>query len=78
MAKHLLDLLGDESGATAIEYSLIIALASAAGISAFHAFGDSLASIFSPLSNDLGSVADDIEPDGKDVVLGPMLQKMKQ
>ncbi len=42
----LLELMRDESGATAIEYGLIAALVSVAAITALVALGDSLATIF--------------------------------
>ena len=43
--------LNDESGATAIEYGLIAALVSVAGISAFQSVGTSLGSMFSSVSS---------------------------
>ena len=46
MIKSLEALVGDESGATAIEYGLIAALVSIAGIAAFTQMGSSLNSIF--------------------------------
>ena len=60
MAKLFIGLFADESGATAIEYGLIIAVVSAAGISAFQWFGNSLSDIFLPLSADLNAAADGI------------------
>lgn len=43
----------DESGATAIEYGLIAALISVAGISAFNAMGDSLQGMFETVSTEI-------------------------
>ena len=60
MAQLFIDLLDDESGATAVEYSLIVAMVSIAGISAFQAFGDSVADVYSSLSADLRGAADGI------------------
>lgn len=42
--------LFDESGATAVEYGLIAALVSLAGVAAFSSMGSSLTSIFSYIS----------------------------
>ena len=43
--------LNDESGATAIEYGLIAALVSVAGILSFQALGTSLGTMFSTVSS---------------------------
>ena len=43
----------DESGATAIEYGLIAALVSVAGITALQAMGDSLEEMFETVSTEL-------------------------
>ena len=43
--------LKDESGATAIEYGLIAALVSVAGITAFQSLGSSLSTMFSTVSS---------------------------
>ena len=43
--------LKDESGATAIEYGLIAALVSVAGIVALEAMGGSLSTLFTDVSN---------------------------
>jgi pilus assembly protein Flp/PilA len=45
----------DESGATAIEYGLIAALVSVAAILALQSLGSSLNSMFSRVSDTLGS-----------------------
>ena len=51
-------LVTDESGATAIEYGLIAALVSVAGIVALEAMGSSLRSMFQTVSSQLdGAVA---------------------
>ena len=44
-------LIEDRSGATAIEYGLIAALVSVAGIAAFNLLGDSLSGIFDLVTN---------------------------
>jgi len=44
--RHLGKLLGDESGATAIEYGLLAALIAIAALAAFNRLGLSLAGIF--------------------------------
>ena len=51
------EFLLDESGATAIEYGLIVALVSVVAIGAFGALGDSLLSIFGIVSTTLTSAA---------------------
>jgi pilus assembly protein Flp/PilA len=58
--KHVMDkdsvvkrLLGDESGATAIEYGLIAALIAVAAIAAFSLVGTSLSGIFNTVATDL-------------------------
>ena len=43
----------DESGATAIEYGLIAALVSVAGIAALNAMGESLEEMFETVSTEL-------------------------
>ena len=47
----ILDFLNDESGATAIEYGLIAALVSVAGITAFQALGSSLSTLFTSVAS---------------------------
>ena len=49
--------LRDESGATAIEYGLIVALVSVAAIVALTSLGGSLNNIFSLISSTLSSAA---------------------
>jgi len=44
----------DESGATAIEYGLIVALIAMACIIAFNALGLNLANVFNTIANGLG------------------------
>ncbi|MGB0695166.1 MAG: Flp family type IVb pilin [Rhodospirillaceae bacterium] len=46
-------LISDESGATAIEYGLIAALVSVAGIVALGAMGDSLETMFGQVGSEL-------------------------
>lgn len=55
MTKFVLDLLRDESGATAIEYGLIAALVSVAAIGALQAMGGSLDTMFTSVSTTLNS-----------------------
>ena len=47
----------DESGATAIEYGLIVALVSVAAMAALSALGDSLSSVFDVISATLSTAA---------------------
>lgn len=47
----------DESGATAIEYGLIAALVSVAGITAFNAMGDSLQEMFETVSTEIDNAS---------------------
>ena len=47
----LINFLNDESGATAIEYGLIAALVSVAGITAFQSLGTSLGTMFSTVAS---------------------------
>ena len=53
MIKIIREFCADESGATAIEYGLIAALVSVAGIVALEAMGTSLSSMFSSVSTKL-------------------------
>jgi pilus assembly protein Flp/PilA len=46
-------LLGDEAGATAIEYGLIAALIAVAAIAAFQLVGTNLTSVFDTVASDL-------------------------
>jgi pilus assembly protein Flp/PilA len=58
MVKTLMsNFLGDESGATAIEYGLIVALVSVAAIVALTSLGGSLSSIFNVISSTLSTAA---------------------
>jgi len=51
--KTFRSLIADESGATAIEYGLIAALVSVAGILALQAMGESLSEMFGTVSSKL-------------------------
>ena len=51
------NLARDESGATAIEYGLIAALVSVAGIAALTAMGSSLETMFNRVANELSGAA---------------------
>ncbi len=53
MFKTIRNVLIDESGATAIEYGLIAALVSVAGIVALEAMGNSLEAMFTTVSTQL-------------------------
>ena len=53
-------LIEDRSGATAIEYGLIAALVSVAGIAAFNLLGGSLSGIFDLVTNAVADVADNV------------------
>ena len=53
--KTLKALIKDDSGATAIEYGLIAALVSVAGIAALTAMGGSLKAMFTAVSTELNT-----------------------
>ena len=53
-------LIEDGSGASAIEYGLIAALVSVAGIAAFNLLGSSLSDIFDLVTNVLADVPDNV------------------
>ena len=53
MFTKLRDFAKNESGATAIEYGLIAALVSVAGIAALNAMGESLEEMFETVSTEL-------------------------
>ena len=53
--KFLASRLGDQSGATAIEYGLIAALIAVAAIAAMQGLGDSLKSTFNSTSSSMAS-----------------------
>lgn len=55
MIKTIRNFIADESGATAIEYGLIAALVSVAGITALSLMGDSLSSMFGKVASELQS-----------------------
>jgi len=55
MIKTIRNFITDESGATAIEYGLIAALVSVAGITALSLMGDSLTAMFEKVSTELQS-----------------------
>ena len=57
MIAKMIAFIGDEDGATAIEYGLIAALVSVAAIGALSALGDSLNTIFNMVSSELTSAA---------------------
>ena len=53
----LLRFIHDESGATAIEYGLIAALVSVAGITALQSLGTSLTGLFNSVSSTIDTAA---------------------
>ena len=53
----LLRFIDDESGATAIEYGLIAALVSVAGITALQSLGSSLTTLFTSVSSTIDTAA---------------------
>ncbi len=55
MIRKIRKFLTGKEGATAIEYGLIAALVSVAGIAALGAMGDSLESMFNTVSNELNN-----------------------
>ena len=55
MLKKIRHFAKNESGATAIEYGLIAALVSVAGIAALNAMGDSLEEMFETVSEELNN-----------------------
>ena len=55
MLKRFKQFYSDETGATAIEYGLIAALVSVAGIAALNAMGDSLEEMFETVSEELNN-----------------------
>ena len=57
MIIKICSLAKNESGATAIEYGLIAALVSVAGIAALNAMGDSLEEMFETVSTELDNAA---------------------
>jgi pilus assembly protein Flp/PilA len=67
MSRSFVDLLKDESGATAIEYGLIAALVSVAAVVTLQALGVSLNSIFGTVSTTL-----DTAEQGMPDITGPL------
>lgn len=59
MFGNLMNVLKDESGATAIEYGLIAALVSVAAIGALTAMGSSLETMFNSVSNKLNDAVNE-------------------
>ncbi len=55
MFRKFREFADNESGATAIEYGLIAALVSVAGITALQAMGDSLKEMFETVSEELNN-----------------------
>ncbi len=55
MIAKMIAFIGDEDGATAIEYGLIAALVSVAAIGALTAMGNSLSSMFNTVSSALST-----------------------
>ncbi len=61
MREFLRRLWRDESGATAIEYGLIVGLMAALLITALGGFGDKLKDLFEAISDKLNTVTDTIK-----------------
>ena len=57
MIAKMIAFVGDEDGATAIEYGLIAALVSVAAIGALTAMGGSLGTMFNTVSSELSTAA---------------------
>ncbi len=57
MFAKLREFAGNESGATAIEYGLIVALISVAGITAFKTMGGSISTTFTTLSTEINNAS---------------------
>lgn len=57
MLRFVRRFVGNEQGATAIEYGLIVALVSVGAVIALDSLGDSLASIFNLVTSELTQVA---------------------
>ena len=57
MTTLLTRFIDDESGATAIEYGLIAALVSVAGITALQSLGSSLSTLFTSVSSTVNTAA---------------------
>jgi len=53
MANFLQKLIQNTKGATAIEYGLIVAIISLAGLAAYTSFGESIVSVFSDIDSGL-------------------------
>jgi pilus assembly protein Flp/PilA len=53
---HLKQFARDESGATAIEYSLILALIAMAAVAAMPGLGQSISNMFTTVSGDIAGV----------------------
>jgi len=64
MSNKIAAFLNDESGATAIEYGLIAALVSVAGIAAFRELGDSLGTMFDTVSSTINDAIPEAEGTG--------------
>ncbi|MFN0044177.1 MAG: Flp family type IVb pilin [Alphaproteobacteria bacterium] len=62
MTAFLWALAADEQGTTAVEYGLIAALVSLAGVTALQSTGASLSGIFSSISGTLESAAGGLGP----------------
>ncbi len=62
MLTTIRELCADESGATAIEYGLIAALVSVAGIVALQAMGQNLSAMFGTVSGALNSANSQVNP----------------
>lgn len=66
VGKAVRRLLGDETGATAIEYGLIASLIAVAAIQALEVLGTELTTTFSTVSKTMNSAADEAPPPAAD------------
>ena len=65
MKKLLISLWEDESGATAVEYGLIVGIVAALLVTALGLFGDQLKNLFEAISDQLGDAADQVRNENK-------------
>jgi pilus assembly protein Flp/PilA len=66
MIRILKRLWDDESGATAIEYGLIVGIMSALLVTALGVFGDNLQNLFEAIADTLGDATDEVQGTGSD------------
>lgn len=64
MIQFVNELMRDESGATAVEYGLIVALISIAGMMGYEPLGDVLSKVFNTLSGEMNDASSDLTGGG--------------